>query len=422
VERTLGGIERQFYEHDRFGSVQGSLVLFLQGTARWDLLGAALESLARYCPPLLTCIRATPEPHIARLDPATKIPYRIQESSSPDAWRSVAEQLAPQRFDDQGPCIRVTVVAGSGRSELLVTVDHRLVDAVTALHLCQVLVSLLAGAPAPSSAMRLGPPLEELFPAARRGLRGGLALAADVMRLLYRGRKPALRLPLLHPEFTRTTSTRGLEVDATLKREMEGDAKAQGANLVALLSAVLLHATHHAFGDRKSHIIANLPVNIRPYLSPPVSLDTFGLYLAGLVEAVEVTDTKPILDTAKEMKRSISADLERRLPLGMARLFRAGSQGLRLDPGEDRLRPTLNISHLRGIDGFATLPEGRFSHYRAVGSLWPTDSLMVVCAHHQEGVHLDVHASQERLGEAAAARFTDILQAMLTGRAWVTRS
>ena len=97
--------------------------------------------------------------------------------------------------------------------------------------------------------------------------------------------------------------------------------------------------------------------------------------------------------------------------------FSSSGKDQPLKPDEDKLRPTLNISHFRNDQIFENILNEPVEQARGFASLWPNDSIMVGANYYDGRIMIDIFTSENRLSEDRSSlfinKFRTILQSLI---------
>lgn len=257
------------------------------------------------------------------------IPLRQLERRDDETWRGAAEAELNQRIDiASGPLLRCAYVAPAnengdtpaerGRSELILTFHHTVMDAVSGAPLLRQLLTLCEE-PEGETELADGstlPPVEERFPPAARGLSGRWRLLRFLGRQLldemsYRIRtRGARRPPIVEPACCRVLPVElAKDVSAALVRSL----RRRRVTLNAALSAALLLAAYrHLYGGESETAMRYITfANLRPYLRPPVPDDHLGCAIVMLRYTARLGPGRDFWRLASEIAEQVDAGVRR---------------------------------------------------------------------------------------------------------------
>jgi len=257
------------------------------------------------------------------------IPLRQIDRRDDATWRGVAEAELNERIDiASGPLLRCAYVApanenGStraqrGRSELVLTFHHTVMDAVSGAPLLRQLLTLCEepeGEPELADGSTL-PPVEERFPSAARGVRGGWRLLRFLGRQLvdemsYRLRsRGARKPPIVEPARCRVLPVELSEAEsARLVRSLRRERVTLNA---ALSAALLLAAYRHLYSGESETALRYITfANLRPYLRPPVPDDHLGCAIVMLRYTARLGPGRGFWRLAHEIAEQADAGVRR---------------------------------------------------------------------------------------------------------------
>ncbi len=248
---------------------------------------------------------------------AASIPLQVTPRESETAWRAVVEMELATPFDvSVAPLMRVSYLIdeGLGEAELILTLQHVIVDAVSGTALLREILTLcadLAGGETPpqTADLALLPAAEHLFPARYRGRRGRLRCAPFLLRQMadeigYRIRSRGTRQPPVHA--AGQPRILSLELPAAETRTLVRRCRKAGVTLNSALCAALLLTV-----NRELHAGAATPLrnfnfaNLRPYLESPLPDGDLGSYFAMLRITTTVQGDMDCWTLARELNRTV---------------------------------------------------------------------------------------------------------------------
>lgn len=236
-------------------------------------------------------------------------------STRDGSFESVVAEEQGIRFDlAAGPLVRCRYVVADGRSALLMTGHHAVLDARGGYVLLQRLASVLAGTPPPQQ-RRLPPGLQDRI---RPGLRWprDRAMAFGLLREMAAQRRAAGTVDeVLRP--AAEAAERRLQVSLHRLDEAETSAllargKAVGATGYGMIAAGWLQATHDLFADGRPahHLSLTTPVDMRARLDPPVPADLPGMF-SSLISTSHVVGEAGLGVVANEISMTVQAAVDR---------------------------------------------------------------------------------------------------------------
>lgn len=346
MRRALGSFETALTlsgDHSPFVVV---LVLQLEGGPSPERLRRALDALQARHPPL--AVRIVGRSGRYRYEPGGTgpIPLEVRLRGGEDAWRPVAEAELGRPVDrESGPLLRCLYLApeagggrSGGRSEIVLTFHHAIMDAASGATLVEELLRLCGAGPAPAGPAPTLPSVEILFPRRFRGLPGGARRAAFLGRQLrdelsFRRRSRGRRTPPVVPPARCRLQTLDLTREETAALVRRG--RREGATVTAALHAALLLAVHrHLYGGSPGPLRYLAFADLRPHLSPPLDATALGSCIAMLRYTVPLdgsagpgagADFWPL---ARRVGRQVDAGVRRGDRFGAAALSAAMMRGI----------------------------------------------------------------------------------------------
>jgi len=327
TERRLGAFESALSLTYEQAPLNATVVLQLDGAPPAEAVRRALATLQRRHP--LLGVRLVGKPGRYRFEGGTvpPVPVEVTVRDGDDHWRAVAEEEIGRSIDrDRGPLVRCRLLRdglrdgprgdAAARGELLLTFHHSIMDATSALHLCQELLGLCAepvdeAETEPTAPL---PPAEALFPAPFRGLRrwprvAGFALRQLADEVVCRRRSRGRRVTIPASARCRILPL-SLSAEATtaLVRRM----RRRRSSLHSVLAAALFLATGERLFDGGSFPLRCLTfADLRPYLDPPVPAGDLGACFAMMRFRGPAPRGRSFWEVAGEIQRRVHAATRR---------------------------------------------------------------------------------------------------------------
>ncbi len=289
--RKLEGFEHSLTITDLFGAMNAVCVLKIEGSLDRDRLAASLGKLQLRHRLLRARIAPGKGGFAFVFDDAPPIPLDCREKESAESWIDVAQHELDNRLDiASGPLMRchylmnrAPEIAGG---EIIVTIQHAILDAVSALPLLYEILSGCALQPAAASGSLPDEgiyPANALFPAHLQGIGFGWRLARFMGRQLagevsFRwksrgGRKPGIQASGCHRILP-------LRLPKPLTAALIRCTRQKRITLNAILSSALLMAVKRILYPGDSVPLRNLTfADLRPYLSRAIPESTLGCYM-----------------------------------------------------------------------------------------------------------------------------------------------
>lgn len=312
IDRPLTDAERACWLIDQERPFTIVFVAHVAGPLDPEALRRALDALAAAYPPLRVAVEPGPRARFRECGRA--VPLRVLPRHGDDDWQAALAEDRAAPLDAAGPLARLTAVRGAERSELLLTVHHGVSDGMSGVFLTRDLLTAVAriqaGQPADLPAHPPLPGVEDLLPAAARGLVGLLArgryLLGQLWTLLRRPRKldEAARLPI----GARVSRTRHLRIDAPTTAALQARCRAQGTTVHGAIVAVGLRALAGQLGAR-ALLGCCSPVDLRRRLRPSLG-EAVGLYVGPVVHFHEVAPDADLWALAREVRAALRGAVE----------------------------------------------------------------------------------------------------------------
>jgi hypothetical protein len=240
------------------------------------------------------------------------IPLKVVERQNNQHWQQVAEEELNTRFDMfTGPLVRFTYLTGPGsnESEIIITLQHSIMDAVSGGNLLHEILSFCREIESRGSVEGLNileplPPADVFFPPAFQGFRRKWNLFLFFLRQMgdefrYRRRIRGKRVPPIHP------AGKNKILPVKLSKELT-DALIKGSHqkrvtLNNLLTAAFLMAVHQHLYDGEEMPLRHInTADLRPYLNPPPEAQYFGSYFAMMRFTVGMKKNPRVWELARE--------------------------------------------------------------------------------------------------------------------------
>lgn len=287
--RELGGFERAQALTAESYAYNVVAALRLRGRPEAARLEAALAALQRRHPLLRSRVDRRGGRWRFEIVDGAPIPLRRLERSGGDGWRAAAaEEVNRPIASDAAPLARCVLVASrsdEAGSEVLLSLHHAIVDAVSVATVCRELLAACGGAATPPAvaAAELPPRPEERFPRRFRGLARIPALAAFLARqaagevaFVWRTRGLGSPVPAAPARCELLSRALGESATAALLRRCRRERVPVNS---ALNAALLLAVQRHRRGGRATALRHFAFPDLRPYLEPPMGPEPVGSYM-----------------------------------------------------------------------------------------------------------------------------------------------
>jgi hypothetical protein len=292
--RTLGAHERMLFlyslRHPRHFSIA---VEYRLGTNEEQLVDA-LEMLQSSFPVLRLCIRGAGTNGPGMFGTDSKIALDFCEPSVWQGWETVvAAELCRDFPTDAGPLLRTVAVSLEGRTQIVFTAHHAVMDALSLVTMAQKLGDILIGRVV--DPVQLYPSMEEYFP------RGNSALAPEELagtleRLRFQSEKPLWRsfqgdAVHVYDHWLDKVETEKLRTKCRLQ-----ECTVHGAITAAAALAI-------GVSSGKEEITLASPINIRDKAG--VDADAVGLFVSVHMDTLNVGDRSRFWELAKTVSHGL---------------------------------------------------------------------------------------------------------------------
>jgi hypothetical protein len=312
ARRALAGLEHAMRLTDAVVPFNVVVVLRLEGELAPSALRAALDTLQRRHPLLrAACVGPTKKPFF-QFETAGPIPLEVCERPTPESWIAVAEEELVRRFDlDAGPLLRCRYLAGRSCGDLIVTFQHMIVDATSAVRFIGDLLSLSAGVTRgdrgniPEEGLL---PASALFPSQFKGVSFARAVAAFMGRqvadeIRFRWHSRGVRKPAI----TDTGKCRIIPIrfPAALTSALIQASRARRLTLNSVLGAGLLTAVQRCLYPSPRVPLRHLVfADLRPRLRTTIPDDMLGVFLTMIRFTVMVEREGDLWTLARDIQES----------------------------------------------------------------------------------------------------------------------
>jgi len=255
------------------------------------------------------------------------IPLKVVERRDNDHWREVVEDELNKNFDMfTGPPARVTYLEGSGsqaESEIIVTMQHSVVDAVAGTALLEEILSFCEEIEIHGSIDSGGelkpfeplPSVDALFPPAFKGFRRKWKIFLFMLRqmgdeFLFQWRSRGKRKPPVHP--SGRCKILPMELSKELTAALSKCSRKRRVTLNNVLTAAILMTTQkHLYGGRALPLRYINTADLRPYLIPPLGTRYFGSYFSMLRFTVGMKENPDVWELGRKLNDLTYASLKR---------------------------------------------------------------------------------------------------------------
>ena len=260
--RFLGAFEQVMHGYMRRNPFQHSLVVHLAGELAVDRARRAFADLQAAHPLLRARVAAPASPGGAPAFLRDDTPVSVTASAVGARWQDVVGTEQASRIDDgRGPLARAVLVPADGRTSIVLTFAHQVVDAVGAVHLLGDLATLLGGGTVAEEP--LPPSQEDALVAADPGGAGSSEVAGPGDR----ASDPRMQEVLAVRPFDATPPhVSSCVLDADLTAALVATGRARGATVHGALTAA---AARVLFARGRDFVRFAMPMDLRRALQLP---------------------------------------------------------------------------------------------------------------------------------------------------------
>lgn len=252
------------------------------------------------------------------------IPLTVIERQNSGHWQQVVEEELSRKFDVFfGPLVRFTYLTdpkGQKESEIIVTFQHSLIDAVSGGSLLHEILSVCEAIESRGSidTFKIFEPLpavDAFFPPAFKGFRRKWNLFLFMLRqigdeFLFQLRTRGRRKATVHLEGT--CKILPMKLSKELTSAILKSSRKRGITLNNLLNAAILMVVQkHLYAGQGLPLRLINTADLRPYLIPPLDAGYFGSYFSMMRFTVRVKENPNVWELARELNDLIYASLKR---------------------------------------------------------------------------------------------------------------
>lgn len=307
--RQLGIEEHLFWLHDQAIPLHFTVTAKVIGELQVDSLQQALAWTQQRHPLLGVRIILDSLGHPWLTEDSAAIPLRVVQRQSEQQWQQEVEQELAHPFNwNQAPLIRIVLVHGADRSELIVTCHHAIADGLSGVYLLRDLLQAVGIPGSQQQILPERPAYEYLTPIAHK-------IQPPTGQSQLEWVNPSQTTPILPAKtrpFRLLTWSLSPEETATLIRRCQ---QAQTSVHAAICAAFLLAIAQstHSQDDTKVQRLEQqpitlkslTPINIRQFLIPPIQED-FGYYFTSSILAHPITPDVSLWDLAHAIKAQLN--------------------------------------------------------------------------------------------------------------------
>jgi len=287
ASRRLAGLERAMLITDAVVPFNVVVALRLDGDLAPSALRSALDALQRRHPLLRASVRNGGSKPVFQFEAAGLIPLDEGERQTSESWIAAAEEELGRRFDfEAGPLMRCRYLRGESCGDIVITFQHMIVDATSAVRLIGDLLSLCAGRePAGGGDLseegRL--PASALFPKQYSGVRFARAVAAFMGSQVadeawFRRHSRGVRKPVVAERGT--CRILPVRFPAALTTALIKSSRRERVTLNAILSAAMMAAVQRSlYPSARAPLRHIVFADLRPRVARTVPEDMLGCFL-----------------------------------------------------------------------------------------------------------------------------------------------
>ncbi|MGI4757946.1 MAG: phthiocerol/phthiodiolone dimycocerosyl transferase family protein [Janthinobacterium lividum] len=294
--RLLDSWESYFATLNRQVPTHFVLAAAIQNAAEDDQWLQAFELLQERHILLRSAIRKDPQGRLAFVEtPAAPIPVTFLPWANEADWRQCyAEQLRTAFEAEACPLIRVHVLRGGARTDLVITCHHSISDAMGIAYLIRDAINIVNGQTLPLQSAYVPAPIDSLWQERKPGLQ-----PLDVPQPSPGPGRLPLQGTIPLPEVL-TVSLSKDETSALQKRAREQSVSVHAA----ISAAIVLAGRQYCSGWREAPVRIATPVDLRSRLGLH---DEFCLAITAFGHACEVTEDTNLWRLAVKMQEVLAA-------------------------------------------------------------------------------------------------------------------
>lgn len=377
--------------------------LRFQGVFEDDRLRQAVKAVSDAYPLLRASIVADPYLRFSLKAAPSLIPLTFLERQGDEHWRRVVEQELVRQFKPGEGLAYFHVLRGEDAFDIIFTVNHCVVDGLTAGLICRnLLLSYNGEAIRPAPLQNF---MEARFPRIFRGMIGWLLTLKFIVSFIRMG--PSLQVG--SADLTRNTLSQGFVYP--YPKELNRLARDRGSNLFAVISAVILQSVYELYGKKDVEALSlNTPVSLRPGIG--AAADEFGVFLAGHIAVYKLARDTDTWTLARECYETLNKGLKAGTPFLLAKLARGARKPKVADvkPSISDRRPTINISNMGRAEPFPLMGTAMVSEHRAAAAQSVRDPFAFTLVSYQGKMFIDLQSSREKLGLEESLRLLNTVQ------------
>ncbi len=311
--RPLGNFERALRLSNLYSPFNIVVAVELESPPSPDAIQRALAALQRRHPLLRTRIELhNGRPYFVEMDDFSA-PFILVDNQSD--WLTITENELQHGMDSSiGPLFRCTYIHNDSHAELLLTLQHTIVDATSAAHLLHELLTLASDPIASFSDLESAPAVEAYFPSSHRGLgrffhslNYAARQMADEIRYQFAsrgGHKPSIKFGARPQVLTMT-------LDAPLTESLARHARKEKVTLNSLLQAATMLAVDHCrYQGTQIPLRTFAFPDLRAYVTPSVGAEHMGAYISMLRYTFTVQGEQSVWDLARHVNIAIQESFQ----------------------------------------------------------------------------------------------------------------
>ncbi|MBU7018021.1 MAG: hypothetical protein HXS44_10965 [Theionarchaea archaeon] len=321
MNRKLGSSEYIAWLSDRVGSLNFVTVAHISGDVNEQILRDGLDLLPQYHPLLKTQIDIQEGKPVFVSDHVPDIPLRVEIRHSDEHWHNETEKEMNAQFSSStGPLVRVVLLKGTPRSDLLVTFHHAIGDAASGLyfvlHLLKIVEQLSRNQNPVIEPFPEHPPVEDLLPESAQHLRGlaktGALIGKQVMSIVVQHPQ---KLPKDGDLFAKDRTAHFIhhlfseeETELLIKKCHSESTTVHGAISAAVLRAVA-HQLFNAHDSESATVGCMSAVDLRSFLNPSIG-EEIGFYVSMVITAHRIPSDISFWDLARNVRKAVHHSIE----------------------------------------------------------------------------------------------------------------
>lgn len=345
-----------------------------------------------------------------------KLPYQVIEREDDEHFRRLARSEVRRQYVNER--IFFTFLLGEDRGEIILAVDHVLMDAKSLYAVCQYFIAAMHGREL--AYVPMGKSWEKRLPKMFKGW-SGISKTYRYIKQTFRA-TPPVSMKFGHDVKHVHTESYGFKLEKSFLKDLKVATDKNQTNLNAIFCAAAILTAHELFADKAPGTVClNTPVSVREQMEPKASPLEMGMFLGVFLQWQKVDAQTDLWALSRSILSTLRAGVARGDAVILGWLAGGPKRPTLPKPDKNRERFTqsITVSNPGRLESFEDLPDARIVGYRNLGSLWIQESITVVVLGYGEYLYVDAEISVERLGHfpLAAQRLAEGIRARILAAA-----